>query len=129
MNYKHKINPSYLWIFLSIPLTRTGTDLRGIIATADYLNHSIPKKTEIENAICFGLKWKIIRIKNDRFIITNKYKKLIGSIQSKNLSGSLRELKEKLNMTKMESDETIGRFKLPLKEYNLSLERYYKELR
>ncbi len=60
------------WIFISMAFYQgeTGTSLRDLIATADYINHAIPSEEEIEGAIdrlgCAGL----LSVQDDRFHLT-----------------------------------------------------------
>lgn len=60
------------WILTSMAFYqgRTGTSLRDLIATADYINHAIPSEDEIEGAINRLGTAGLVTVEDDYFYVT-----------------------------------------------------------
>ena len=60
------------WIFVSMAFYQgeTGTSLRDLIATADYINHAIPSDDEIEGGINRLCRAGLVTVEEDTFHLT-----------------------------------------------------------
>ena len=74
-------NWSDAWLLMSIISTdKSGTDLRGIISSGDYINHSIFNLDELKNGLEKLISIDYVRIEESRYFTTKTfnrdYKKL-----------------------------------------------------
>src|SRR5438045_4909453 len=69
---QQRFQHSDAWILTSMAFyqRRTGTSLRDLIATADYINHSIPNDDEIEGAINRLASAGLVTVEEDYFYVT-----------------------------------------------------------
>jgi hypothetical protein len=69
-------NWSDAWLLMSIISTdKKGTDLRGIIAMGDYINHSVFSFDELETGLEKLISIDYVRIEQNRFLTTSAFKR------------------------------------------------------
>jgi hypothetical protein len=101
-------NWSDAWLLMSIISTdKKGTDLRGIISTGDYINHSIFSFEEVKSGLEKLLFIKYVRIEQNRFFTTptfnRDYKKL--KTPSKAMLKAVDQLYELLKTKEIDKNE------------------------
>lgn len=79
-----KFSKTDCWIYLSIPNSETGGDLKKLIEIADAIKNSVPECQEIEVAINKGLETQVVFIDNGKFILTSKFQQFIKGAFKKN---------------------------------------------
>jgi hypothetical protein len=115
------------WIFLSINNLEGGISLEDFVAKADWINHAIPSKEEIEGAINRLSGAGLVRFENRRFIFTDSGKELYERIHSKR--GSMLTLWDKLekylNKSTFPSLE-VEEFHLDLGQLHVAYKTHHK---
>jgi len=119
----NRFQSSDAWIFLSLGNDEAGSTLRDIIATADWINHAIPTKQEIEGAINRLSVAGLVKVEDDKFMLTSEgktiYEKMVG--QHRQLLKIWPKLEKYLNTTDFPTLR-VKTFKLKRGQ----LERVYK---
>jgi hypothetical protein len=116
------------WILLTIPFEGEGTDMEGIIANADAINHAIPNDEEIEGALDRAIKAGLIEINNGKFRFKKENKGEIEAVvnKSKSIFKSWENLEKYLNK-KSWPIVTQDNFKLKPGETKKAYEKYNKK--
>ena len=69
-------NWSDAWLLMSIiSVDKKGTDLRGIISTGDYINHSIFSFDEVKSGLEKLISIDYVHIEKDRYFTTKTFKR------------------------------------------------------
>ena len=116
------------WIFLSINTTEDGTSLEDLIAKADYINHAIPSKDEIEGAVTRLSTAGLVRFENSKFILTDSGKEVYEYIHNGKDSTYIAlwgKLEKHLNKSTFPFLE-VDQFKLNLSQFQITYNIYNK---
>ena len=85
---KQRFQQSDAWIFTSMAFYQgeAGTSLRDLIATADYINHSIPNDDEIEGAINRLAGAGLVMVQEEHFHLTPAGRMVLREFHQKEAS-------------------------------------------
>ncbi|HEX2696171.1 MAG TPA: hypothetical protein VHM28_00590 [Anaerolineales bacterium] len=122
-----RFQSSDAWIFLSIMNTK-GVDLRTVIATADYINHAIPTKEEIEGAVNRLAAAGLIGVEGGLFKLTPSGSRLYGRIapSGKSLIKAWKELEQYFNSAELPAVR-IKKFKFKAGQFEAAHKQYTEQ--